>query len=162
MKWCTEGSRYTRKEVSTSSSVKGSSKISRRDEGDSAFTYGGSPSSCRSVTNACVSGAEDVNAKRTYRGLLRSQRSAALDPSLLILKLGTLLLKGILHFLVARVKLLFRLLELGLLLLHLLLEDHLHLGFHLRELSLVQDSLLLETGGRAKQRKDINASVKQG
>jgi hypothetical protein len=26
----------------------------------------------------------------------------------------------------------------------------------------VQDSLLLETGGRAKQRKDINASVKQG
>jgi len=86
----------------------------------------------------------------TYRSFLRSQRPTTLEPSLLILKLSSLFLKRILHLLVTRVQLLFRLLKLGLLFLNLLLENHLHLGLHLSELSLVQDAFFLEPGCRAE------------
>src|SRR3569833_1645393 len=70
-------------------------------------------------------------------------RPAALDPRLLLLELHALALELLLHLAVASVELFLALLELGLLLRHLLLEHHLHLGLHLVELLLVERSLLL-------------------
>ena len=87
----------------------------------------------------------------TYALLLGRQRAAALNPPLLVLEVEALLLQRLLHLAMASVELLFGLLELGLLLLHLLLEDQLHLRFHLRELSFVHDALLLDTDSRANQ-----------
>lgn len=71
------------------------------------------------------------------------QRASALDALLLVLELQALALELFLHLSVASIELLFRLLQLALLLRHLLLEDHLHLGLHLGELLLVQGTLLL-------------------
>jgi hypothetical protein len=47
---------------------------------------------------------------------------------------------------VPRIQLLFRLLELGFLLLHFLLENHLHLGFHLGQLGFLVRALFLLLG----------------
>jgi hypothetical protein len=58
-----------------------------------------------------------------------------------------------LHLLVASIELLFGQLELGFLLLHFLLEDHLHLGLHLGQLHLVRRSLFCHLGRRAVSNK---------
>lgn len=71
------------------------------------------------------------------------QRTSALDPRLLLLKLHALALKLLLHLAMAGVQLLFTLLQLALLLSNLLLEDHLHLSLHLGKLLFVQAALLL-------------------
>jgi len=52
---------------------------------------------------------------------------------------------------VASIKLFLGLLELGLLFLNLLLEDHLHLGLHLGKFGLVQSPLFLQPRGRARE-----------
>ena len=75
------------------------------------------------------------------------QRPSALDSRLLLLELESVPIELLLHLAVAGVQLFFALLELGLLLGHLLLEDHLHLGFHLGELLLVQGALLFLLDG---------------
>jgi hypothetical protein len=78
-----------------------------------------------------------VSIDRTYGArLVGRRRSTALDPPLLVLELHPLLVQRVLHLLVTRVKLLFGNLELALLFLDFLLEDHLHLGFHLGKLGL--------------------------
>lgn len=68
---------------------------------------------------------------------------AALDSRLLLLELQPLAFQLLFHLSVPGVQLLFALLQLGLLLGDLLLEDHLHLGLHLGELLLVEGALLL-------------------
>lgn len=70
-------------------------------------------------------------------------RPSALDSRLLLLKLQSLAFQLLLHLSVSGVQLFFALLQLGLLLGHLLLEDHLHLCLHLGELLLVESTLLL-------------------
>ena len=74
--------------------------------------------------------------------------TTALDTRLLLLELRALTIKLFAHFAVARVEFLFGLLELVLFLLHLLLEDHLHLELHLGEFLLVQGALFLLLDGR--------------
>src|SRR5271155_822651 len=64
------------------------------------------------------------------------------DACLLLFQLGSLPLQLILHLSVSCEELLLALLQLALLLLHLLLEDHLHFGLHLGELLLVECALL--------------------
>lgn len=85
----------------------------------------------------------------TEAHLLGRKRSTLLDPALLVLELDALLLERLLHLAVARVQLLLALLKLGLLLVDLLLEHHLHLELHLGQLGLVQGALLGHLGGRA-------------
>lgn len=75
------------------------------------------------------------------------QRAAALDPGFLLLELHALAFELLLHLAMTGIQLLFTLLQLALLLRNLLLEDHLHLSLHLRELLLVQAALLLLLDG---------------
>ncbi len=49
----------------------------------------------------------------------------------------------------SRVELLLRLLQLGFLFLYLLLENHLHFGFHLGQFGFVEHTLFLHAQGRA-------------
>lgn len=84
--------------------------------------------------------------KALLLGLLWGDGTALLDPPLLVLQIQSLLLEGILHFLVLGVELGLGLCQLGLLLLDLLLEDVLHVLLHLHELGLVQGTLLLQLG----------------
>ena len=85
--------------------------------------------------------------KTLFLGFIgRGNRTALLDPPLLLFQIQTLLLKRVLHFLVLCIQFCFRLCQLGLLLLHLLLEHMLHVLLHLHKLGLVQGTLLLELG----------------
>ena len=74
-------------------------------------------------------------------------RPAALDPVLLLFEFCPLSVELFLHLAVSGVQLFFALLELGLFLLDLLLEDHLHLELHLGQLLLVQRSFLFLLDG---------------
>jgi hypothetical protein len=84
-----------------------------------------------------------------YSVLLWGQWSTTLDSSLLVFQICALLVESVLHFLVSSIKFLFRLLQLRLFLLDLLLEHHLHLSLHLGKLGLMQNAFLLDLGGRA-------------
>jgi hypothetical protein len=81
-------------------------------------------------------------------------RSALLDTRLLLLQFGSLTLKLIFHLPMTSKELFLALLQLALFLLDLLLEDHLHLGLHLRELLLVQGPLFFLLDGRVHLLKD--------
>lgn len=70
-------------------------------------------------------------------------RPATFETGLLLVQLHPLPLQLVLHLAVPRVEFVLALFQLALLLGHLLLEDHLHLGLHLGELLLVQGALLL-------------------
>lgn len=68
---------------------------------------------------------------------------SALNPRLLLLEFVALAIELLLHFAVTGIQLFFALLQLRLLLGHLLLEDHLHLGLHLGKLLFVEGTFFL-------------------
>lgn len=85
----------------------------------------------------------------SHSPFLGRQWPAILDLSLLLLEIQPLFFQGLLHLPMPRVEFLLRLLQLGLLFLHLLLENHLHLGFHLGKLGFVEHTLFLHAQGGA-------------
>lgn len=74
-------------------------------------------------------------------------RATTLDPALLLLEIGTLLVQVFFHLAVTGVQLFLALLELLLLLRDLLLEHHPHLALHLLQLLFVERPLLFLLGG---------------
>ena len=91
----------------------------------------------------------DISGARSPFSCLPSLRSAGRFRCVLfLLEFCSLALELVLHLTMTGVELLFALLELALLFVHLLLEDHLHFGLHLGQLLLVQSALLFLLHGR--------------
>ena len=103
--------------------------------------------------NRCHSGSRKENWNVSHRPFLGRQRPAILDLPFFLVEIQSLLFQGLLHLPMSRVKLLLRLFQLGLFFLHLLLEDHLHLGFHLGQFGFVEHTLFLHTQCRTTTMK---------
>ena len=114
------------------------------------FKDGGNPSLFSAAEiHRCHSLSHDGNWIVSHRPLLGRQWPAILDLSFLFLEIQPLFFERLLHLPMPRVEFLLRLLQLGFLFLHLLLENHLHLGFHLGELGFVKYTLFLHAQGGA-------------